>query len=129
MEPHKPSDNSATPTRSWWLRRGDQCVLAAFVGAALVAMACYFVARGGYRGELIEFDQATPLDARFQVDLNAADWPEIAAIPEIGETLAHRIVDARKQNGPFRTLDDLDRIPGIGPNTIEQMRPYLLPLE
>lgn len=122
-------DENATPTRSWWLRRADQCVVAAILGAALVAMAGYWLARAAYRGELIEFDDAPPLDARFQVDLNAADWPEIAALPEIGETLARRIVATRDANGPFRTFDDLDRVPGIGPRTIEHIRPYLRPLE
>jgi competence protein ComEA len=125
--PHR--DEPQAPTTSWWLRRADQCVIGAIVGAALVAMAGYWLARGGHRGELIEFDQASPLDAHFQVDLNAADWPEIAALPDIGEALARRIVAARANGGRFRTLDDLDRVPGIGPETIETIRPYLRPLE
>jgi competence protein ComEA len=111
------------------LRRVDQYAIAGIVAAALMAMAGYFVARGGFQGELIEFDEAPPLDARFQVDLNQAEWAEIAALPEIGEALARRIVDAREQGGPFRTLDDLDRVSGIGPVTIENIRPYLKPLE
>jgi competence protein ComEA len=131
MELHKQSgtDENKAPNRSWWLRRADQCVLAAILGAALVAIAGYWLARGGYRGELIEFDNAPPLEARFQVDLNTADWSEIAALPEIGETLARRIVAARDANGPFRSFDELDQVPGIGPRTIEDIRPYLRPLE
>lgn len=129
MESHDPRDAGNAPATSWWLRRADQCVIAAIVGAALIAMAGYWLARGGHRGELIEFDEAPPLDARFQVDLNAADWPEIAALPDIGEALARRIVAVRAKDGPFRTVDDLDRVPGIGPRTIENIRPYLKPLE
>jgi competence protein ComEA len=129
MEPPQPRNEPKAPTTAGWLRRADQCVIAAFVGAALLTMAGYWFARGGHRGELIEFDTAPPLDAQFQVDLNSAEWPEIAALPEIGEALARRIVDARDKGGPFRTLDDLDRVSGIGPQTIEHIRPYLRPLE
>jgi len=49
-------------------------------------------------------------------------------MPDIGEQLARRIVADRQQNGPFRDLADLRRVRGIGPKTLEGMRPYLLPV-
>ena len=66
----------------------DQAAVAGLVCLALVGMAVYWVVQGGWRGELIEIDRAAPLAARFQVDVNAADWPELAQVPGIGETLA-----------------------------------------
>ena len=49
-------------------------------------------------------------------------------MPGIGEALAHRIVDDRAENGPFRDLNELRRVRGIGPVTLEGMKPYLLPM-
>ena len=49
-------------------------------------------------------------------------------MPGIGESLAQRIVDDRTENGPFLELNDLRRVRGIGPVTLEGMKPYLLPM-
>jgi competence protein ComEA len=103
-------------------------VVAALVAFALAGMGVYWFANGGHRGELIEIDRAEPRMARYVVDINSADWPELAELPEIGETLARRIVESRAESGPFGDHDDLLRVRGIGPRTLEQMRPYLLPM-
>ena len=49
-------------------------------------------------------------------------------MPGIGEALAQRIVEDRAENGPFLELNDLRRVRGIGPVTLEGMKPYLLPM-
>lgn len=117
-----------TRPRGAVLRRADQAVVAGLVLCALVSMAVYWVVQGGPWGELIEIDRAEPLTARFLVDINTAEWPELAELPEIGETLARRIVDSRLRDGAFRDHSDLKRVPGIGPRTLEKLRPYLLPM-
>jgi competence protein ComEA len=91
-------------------------------------MGVYWVVQGGPRGELIQIDRAQPLTARYQVDINKAEWPEFAELPDIGETLAQRIVDSREVRGAFRDHDDLRRVRGIGPRTLEKLKPYLLPM-
>jgi competence protein ComEA len=88
----------------------------------------YWFVHGGHRGKLIDIDRTEPLTARYQVDINKAQWPEFAELPEVGETLARRIVDARQEGGKFRDHDDLQRVRGIGPRTLEKMRPYLMPM-
>jgi competence protein ComEA len=91
-------------------------------------MAVYWFAHGGHRGELIEIDRADPLTARYLVDVNKADWPEFAELPDVGETLARRIIESRDAAGPFGDHDDLLRVRGIGPRTLERLKPYLLPM-
>jgi competence protein ComEA len=110
------------------LRRADQVVIAVTLAAAVVAMAAYWFVQGGHRGELIEIDRAEPLGPHFIVDVNTADWPELIVLPELGEVLAKRIVASRKLHGPFRDHADLLRVNGIGPRTLERIRPFLLPM-
>ena len=116
--------------RSWGpvLRRADQAVVASLVVIACAAMAAYWVVKGGPRGGLVEIDRAAPLVARFQVNVNEAEWPELAQLPDVGETLARRIVESRESMGAFGDLNDLRRVRGIGPRTLDAMRPYLLPM-
>lgn len=58
------------------------------------------------------------------VDLNAAGEAELALLPGIGPSLARRIAADRVQRGPFATVDDLRRVKGIGPATLERIRPF-----
>jgi competence protein ComEA len=117
------------PTPSWWLKRTDQAALAVINGVALLAILAWWLWQGGPRGELIEVDRQSRTTVPFRIDINSADWPELTLLPEIGENLAKRIVESRQTTGPFRDHDDLRRVRGIGPRTLERMRPYLEPVE
>lgn len=59
------------------------------------------------------------------VDLNGANEQELMAIPGIGEAMAKRIVEFRKANGPFRQVDDLLKVKGIGEKSLEKLRPHV----
>lgn len=110
------------------LRRLDQLAVAALVLLALAGIGAYWVVQGGLAGRQIEIDRATPQSVAFEVDINAAQWPELSVLPNVGETLARRIVESREADGPFTDVDDLQRVRGIGPRTLEQLRPYLRPI-
>jgi len=56
------------------------------------------------------------------IDVNAASTDELVRLPGVGEVLAARIVADREANGPFSSLDDLCRVSGIGPATVEGFR-------
>jgi len=98
------------------------------VAVALVAMVGWWMSQGGWQGRLIEIDRAEPLTFQFTVDINEADWPELLQLPGVGEIMAQRIVESRKTAGPFADHDDLRRVRGIGPKTLERLRPYLQPM-
>ena len=59
------------------------------------------------------------------LDPNRATADELELLPSIGPSLARRIVSDREQRGPFRTLDDLRRVKGIGAKTLEKLKPWL----
>ncbi len=52
----------------------------------------------------------------------AADWERL---PGIGPSLAARIVADRAANGPFGSVAGLRRVRGIGPKTVDRLRPYV----
>jgi competence ComEA-like helix-hairpin-helix protein len=105
-----------------------QRVLAVAVAASLTGVAVWFVAQGGLTGGLVPHDAPPPAEGRFTVNVNAAGVDELAVLPGLGPTTARRIVEHRREHGPFATLDELLDVPGIGPATLEQMRPYLRPV-
>lgn len=110
------------------LRRVDQVGVALLVLFALIAMAAYWFASGGHRGQLIEIDRATPLQAVFLVNINEANPAELAQLPGIGKELARRIVAFREREGLFLEEQDLLRVNGMGPRTLERIHPFLLPM-
>ena len=112
----------------WWLRRADQAGVAGVLLLALIAMAWYWTSQGGFSGRLLEIDRAPRQKAQYTVDLNHATWPELAQLPEVGEELARRIVADREAAGPYLDHEDLRRVRGIGPKTLEKLRPYLRPM-
>jgi competence protein ComEA len=57
-----------------------------------------------------------------KIDINRAEGWLLEALPGIGEVLAQRIVDYRSENGPFRIIEDLLKVSGIGVATLENMR-------
>jgi competence protein ComEA len=59
-----------------------------------------------------------------RIDLNAATHAELLLLPGVGENLADRIAKARGEV-LFKTVDDLRRVPGIGPATLERLRGWV----
>jgi competence protein ComEA len=124
MEPPQASEK-----RLSLLTRSDQKAIALLVALSLVFITTSRLISSGHAGGLVDIDTAEPLEAKFATDINTADWTELLQLPQIGEALARRIVDWRKREGPFTSIDELDRVPGIGPKTLDQIRPYLRPID
>ncbi|HYF95903.1 MAG TPA: helix-hairpin-helix domain-containing protein [Symbiobacteriaceae bacterium] len=60
-----------------------------------------------------------------KANVNTATFKQLDDLPGVTPTVAQNIVDYRAKNGPFKKLEDLDNVSGIGPATIEKLRPYL----
>ena len=76
-----------------------------------------------------EKSTAAPTEAATQpptepgpLDLNRATAQELTTLPGIGEVLAQRIVDYREAHGPFRSVDELIAVEGIGEGKLEKLR-------
>ena len=65
----------------------------------------------------------------FPLDLNKAGIEDLMELPGIGETLAQRIVEYRKNHGGFRSVDELRKVRGIGAKRMAQLRPLVMTAE
>lgn len=59
------------------------------------------------------------------INLNTANAQQLQEVPGIGPATADKILKMRKSYGPFKSVDDLRAIKGIGPKRLEKMRKYL----
>jgi len=59
------------------------------------------------------------------LNVNTATSSELQALPGIGPKKADAIVTFRTANGPFRQVDDLVQVKGIGPKTMDKLRPLV----
>jgi competence protein ComEA len=69
--------------------------------------------------------RSMPLRAGETIDPNLAPAEQLARLPRVGPALAGRIVAHREANGPFRTLQDLRAVSGIGPALLEAIGPFI----
>ncbi|MFV0435817.1 MAG: ComEA family DNA-binding protein [Desulfopila sp.] len=60
-----------------------------------------------------------------KVNINTADLAILCTLPGVGEKTAAAILDYRKENGNFASIDDLARVKGIGEKKLDKIRPYL----
>ncbi|WP_171253304.1 ComEA family DNA-binding protein, partial [Acinetobacter baumannii] len=57
-----------------------------------------------------------------KINLNTATAEQLQTIPGIGPRKAEAIIQYREENGPFKTVEGLTNIAGIGAKTVEKMR-------
>ena len=56
------------------------------------------------------------------VNLNTATQAELETLKGVGSAKAKMIIDDRTKNGPFKSVDDLDRVKGFGMKSVEKLR-------
>ena len=73
----------------------------------LLTLACWLVMTG---------------TALAQLNINTASPEQLDGLKGIGPTKAQAIVDYRRQHGAFKSIDELQNVPGIGPTTLKDIR-------
>ncbi len=91
--------------------------------AGLCALTAGALLLGGLARGAFELDAQRPQAAR--LNLNRASLAELAALPGLGPTLARRAVVYRQTHGAYQAIGGLRRVRGIGPATVERLRPHL----
>jgi comEA protein len=61
----------------------------------------------------------------FPININTADEATLRLLPGIGPAYSKRIVAYRLKNGSFNSVDELTNIRGIGPKTLQKLRPVV----
>jgi competence protein ComEA len=59
------------------------------------------------------------------VNVNTADQTTLETLNGVGPALATAIIQYRTEHGPFASVDQLDDVSGIGPATLEKLRPQV----
>jgi competence protein ComEA len=60
------------------------------------------------------------------VNINSATKDQLQELHGIGATKAQAIIDYRQKNGPFKSVDDIKKVDGIGDATLQQIRKELV---
>ena len=59
------------------------------------------------------------------VNINTAGMDDLVLLPGIGQAIGQKIIDYRRQNGNFMTVEDLKKVSGIGEKKFEALKDYI----
>ena len=59
------------------------------------------------------------------VNINTATSEELQLLPGVGEARAKAVIELRKRNGGFKSVNELTQVKGIGETALERLRPYV----
>jgi competence ComEA-like helix-hairpin-helix protein len=103
--------------RRWWQRiRWMPAIATATALLGLGSAAVWF-----FRDARSLASVFRPAEGSLRVNINTADADQLETLPGIGPALAQLIIAGR----PYATVDELVRISGIGPRTLESLRPMV----
>jgi competence ComEA-like helix-hairpin-helix protein len=102
----------------------DEYVVAT-VAVVAISVCCFFYFSRHHVEPAADRLPASIPTVRWEIDINSATWREVAVMRGVGPVLARQIVEDRNSNGPFKSVENLQRVPGIGPRTIDKNRERL----
>jgi len=120
--PVKPPIISAPPDLSAW-PRSAQCTTAFLLGVVTTLLGFQALSYLRWGSRPTDLDRA--VIPAYRVDLNNANREELLQLPGVGDHMASRIEDFRRQRGRIRSVDELNDVQGIGPATMDRLRGWV----
>jgi competence protein ComEA len=80
---------------------------------------------GALRADLREISSFHKMTLGLPISMNRESEEGLTALPGIGKNMAKAIVEERAKRGGFKSLDEIQEIPGIGPKFYSRLKPYL----
>lgn len=84
--------------------------------AALAVLVCFLLV------PLAAMGRAQADTGKAKVNINSAGLNELQSLPRVGPKLAQRILDYRKEHGPFKRAEDLLKVKGIGEKMFRSLK-------
>lgn len=110
-----------SPLSTAWPRSAQ--LTTTFLAGALLAL-LGVNALGNWRvGKPSELDRGAV--SAYRVDLNRAGRAELLQLPGVGPAMADRLEEYRRAHGGFQSADEVLHVEGIGPVTLERLRPLV----
>src|SRR5262249_23019123 len=94
----------------------------------LLGVACTLIVlhlAGSLRWNTRPTEQTSDRRTSYRLDLNRATRAELMQLPGVGKGFAERIENYRQEHGSFRSVEDLRKVPGIGPKRWERLRDWV----
>jgi competence protein ComEA len=118
----KPPSQPPSPLLAAW-PRSAQWTTAFLLGVVVTLLAGQAFTYLRFGSRPTELERAAP--PVYRVDLNRANREELLQLPGVGDRMATRIEDFRKEHGKIRRVDDLTEVPGVGPATMNRLRDWV----
>lgn len=106
-------------------RLQDRRVMTVLLFGLLLWLAVEWIVVATRRPDPLLLQRGPEFQTRFRVHINESIWVDWMQLEGIGPSLAQRIIAERNIHGPFSSIEDVGRVPGIGPATLDRIRPWL----
>lgn len=72
-----------------------------------------------------ETESTSSIGTNGRININTANVEQLSLLPDIGPTIAQRIIDYRQMHGPFSSIEELQLVEGIGKKRLDGLRDYI----
>lgn len=103
--------------------RPAQLSLVFLLGAATALLGVHAYSSSRWAGRPADLERGAI--SAYRVDLNRADHAEFLQLPGVGDGLAERIEEYRREHGLFQDEDELGQVRGVGPSTLSRLKPLI----